>query len=277
MPGSLAGEGRSGGRCICGRGSGTTLRVAIKYQKKAGQWAKGKSLSIHGRMLIGIVSGAALWGIFVGVCFTTLPWALACGVFFVGSCGLWLAQKPVVRRIEAASLSRLKFMRGAQAEGLVAWYLKELPDAWHVFHNLPAARGGDVDHLAVGPGGLFVVSTKSHKGHVTCSPNGMILLNGKASADPDEAFALAMGVLNYLKAEPGLRVPWVQPVLALPMAAVAVPPGEGTVWTIGEEDLLPTLNPERPSDKHRLTREQITAVATVLERLTPMTPTATAG
>ncbi|WP_084062218.1 nuclease-related domain-containing protein [Desulfofundulus thermosubterraneus] len=38
---------------------------------------------------------------------------------------------------------------------------------------------GNIDHIMVGPTGVFVIETKSHFGEITFSPDGNLLLDGK--------------------------------------------------------------------------------------------------
>ncbi|MEV0525811.1 nuclease-related domain-containing protein [Streptomyces sp. NPDC050439] len=33
---------------------------------------------------------------------------------------------------------------------------------WRVLHGVPKANGGDIDHLLIGPGGVFSINTKNH-------------------------------------------------------------------------------------------------------------------
>jgi hypothetical protein len=65
---------------------------------------------------------------------------------------------------------------GAEAEMLVAAELNKLPDTYHVFHDLEFP-GFNIDHVVLGPTGLFAVETKSHKGRVT-QRDGVLLRNG---------------------------------------------------------------------------------------------------
>lgn len=52
---------------------------------------------------------------------------------------------------------------GAAGERQVASRLSRLPEGWTVLHSLPAGRNGaDIDHLVVGPGGVFTINTKHH-------------------------------------------------------------------------------------------------------------------
>jgi hypothetical protein len=52
---------------------------------------------------------------------------------------------------------------GADGERTVAALLAGLPEDWTVLHSLPVGRSGaDIDHLVVGPAGVFTVNTKHH-------------------------------------------------------------------------------------------------------------------
>ena len=54
---------------------------------------------------------------------------------------------------------------GALGEREVGALLSRLPQGWSAFHAVPVGTGdADVDHLVVGPGGVFVINTKHHRG-----------------------------------------------------------------------------------------------------------------
>jgi hypothetical protein len=59
---------------------------------------------------------------------------------------------------------------GAEGEEKVAEYLSLLDDRYSVIHDvvLPG-RIGNIDHIVLGPNGIFVVETKNHKGCITCN------------------------------------------------------------------------------------------------------------
>jgi hypothetical protein len=59
----------------------------------------------------------------------------------------------------------LPWFSGALGEREVGSLLSRLPHGWSAFHAVPVGSGeADVDHLVVGPGGVFVVNTKHHRG-----------------------------------------------------------------------------------------------------------------
>lgn len=68
--------------------------------------------------------------------------------------------------------------RGASGEEKVAAILDNLPDGYTIFHDLPCPVG-NIDHIVVGPTGVFVIETKSHKGTLTVSPQGELRRNGR--------------------------------------------------------------------------------------------------
>lgn len=68
--------------------------------------------------------------------------------------------------------------RGADGEERVARSLSRLPKGWYVFHDLTVGSGGaNLDHLVIGPGGVFVLNTKNLTGNVWIGERA-ILHNG---------------------------------------------------------------------------------------------------
>lgn len=56
--------------------------------------------------------------------------------------------------------------RGAEGEEIVGGILESLVgDGWQVIHDVSFGRG-NIDHIVVGPGGLFTVETKSRRGRL---------------------------------------------------------------------------------------------------------------
>ena len=56
-----------------------------------------------------------------------------------------------------------RWYTGATGERAVAARLSTLPAGWTVLHSLPVGRdGADIDHLVIGPGGVFTITTKHH-------------------------------------------------------------------------------------------------------------------
>jgi hypothetical protein len=53
---------------------------------------------------------------------------------------------------------------GADGEEAVGRSLQRLGEGWHVIHAVPVGRyGSDMDHVVVGPAGVFSLNTKNHR------------------------------------------------------------------------------------------------------------------
>ncbi|TFD65700.1 nuclease-related domain-containing protein [Cryobacterium ruanii] len=70
--------------------------------------------------------------------------------------------------------------RGAQGEIEVGRILNRLPSEWRVFHALPIGKAGaDIDHLVLGPGGIFTINTKHHRGKKIWVAERTIMVSGQ--------------------------------------------------------------------------------------------------
>ncbi|MFD3868808.1 nuclease-related domain-containing protein [Streptomyces sp. NPDC058623] len=71
---------------------------------------------------------------------------------------------------------------------------------WKVLHSIPLTRGGDIDHLLVGPGGVFTVNTKNFGGKSIWVGDDVVKVDhGPAHPYPARSraeAALARGVLE---------------------------------------------------------------------------------
>jgi hypothetical protein len=77
--------------------------------------------------------------------------------------------------------------RGASAEEHVGSLLAQLPSrTWHVIHDASFGRG-NIDHILIGPPGLFTLETKSHPGPVRVGRvHGATLRQAQAQRDAIE-------------------------------------------------------------------------------------------
>jgi hypothetical protein len=78
--------------------------------------------------------------------------------------------------------------RGARGEEHVGRLLEHLPErGWHVVHDASFGRG-NVDHILIGPGGVFTVETKSHPGPIRVGRlHGSVLGQAQAQRKAVEA------------------------------------------------------------------------------------------
>lgn len=135
-----------------------------------GEWARVK----------GTVTG--LWPLFLGVFSIGFAAALAlrfplAGLALAVGSGVYVM---VTLHIGLKHVER--FFKGARGEEKVSGVLTKLPEAYHVFNDFDC-RGAHIDHVVVGPCGVFSVETKCWSGKVTVE-DGHILVDGRLPSHP---------------------------------------------------------------------------------------------
>ncbi|WEG08804.1 nuclease-related domain-containing protein [Microbacterium horticulturae] len=69
---------------------------------------------------------------------------------------------------------------GALGEREVARLLDQLGADWHAIHSVPVGTSGsDIDHVLVGPGGVYTVNSKFHDGARVWVAGRSLLVNGQ--------------------------------------------------------------------------------------------------
>ena len=90
------------------------------------------------------------------------------------------------QREEAARLQRsaARWEQGAAGEVAVATALAALPAGWIVLHDLawPGRPRANLDHVVVGPGGVFVVDAKNWAGRIEIRDE-VLMQNGRSRED----------------------------------------------------------------------------------------------
>lgn len=120
-------------------------------------------------------------------------------------------------KAERLQRSAALWERGAQGEEAVARALADLPAGWVALHDLawPGRQRANLDHVVVGPGGVFVVDAKNWSGRVEVQDQ-VLRQNGRQREQSvvsaaEAAIALqgivpppayCMGVLCFVRDEP---------------------------------------------------------------------------
>ena len=106
----------------------------------------------------------------------------------------------------------LSWHTGAVGERIVADTLSRLPTGWHVFHSIPVGtKEADVDHVVVGPGGVFTINTKHHPGKNVWIRDRALWVAGQSSHYISNAESEAKSLTRALRA----RLPWIPDVQPL--------------------------------------------------------------
>lgn len=70
--------------------------------------------------------------------------------------------------------------KGAHGEIEVGSELARLPGTWTVLHAVPVGTGdSDIDHILIGPPGVFTINTKNHSGAKVFAGGGSVSVNGQ--------------------------------------------------------------------------------------------------
>lgn len=155
------------------------------------EWQKLITVAFAAIFIIGVLEGLVIAPFFIKM---TLPtWARA--TLFIGAFpALYGLVKWCFRKMEDIAKKRKAFIRGADGENQVARSLTTLPDSFHVIHDL-ATPFGNLDHVVVGPTGVFIIDAKSWRGVVAADGKGELLINGEPT-DKREVRALIARTMN---------------------------------------------------------------------------------
>jgi hypothetical protein len=144
-----------------------------------------------------------------------LVWGGLVAIFYVVS----------IKTLENAGLKLKKRISdadtGAKAEQAVAEALQELPDDYHVFHDLEFP-GFNIDHVVLGPNGIFLVETKSQKGNIT-QEHDVLLRNGRKFFKDflKQCWSQTYSLRDHLNAE-RLRGLTIKPILCFSQGFVEI-------------------------------------------------------
>jgi hypothetical protein len=150
----------------------------------------------------------------------------------------------VVREVFNIHDDRQAWTKGAEGEEKVGRWLAKLPPPWKVWHDLPiGTKGANVDHVVIGPGGVFSINTKKHGGKVWLSPRSL-LVSGKKTSHLPKAVKEAARVQKRLN-ELGVPDVAVCPVLAIICTEWKVKKAPEDVVVLFNRELLRWLKKRR--------------------------------
>ena len=103
-------------------------------------------------------------------------------------------------RTHFAGVLRRMWRRGANTEHGSGEWLGRLPEGWFVFHDVPLGeRGATVDHLVIGPGGVFTLNTKDLTGAIRVNARS-VAHDGRRTSFLAKASAEALRAASFLTA-----------------------------------------------------------------------------
>lgn len=97
---------------------------------------------------------------------------------------------------------------GAQGETMVAEQLAKLPRTWRFLHAVPVGRrGSDIDHVAIGPGGVYTINAKHHPDAKVDARGNIVFVNGAKTWYVRNARSEAERAARCLGEATGIAVP----------------------------------------------------------------------
>jgi hypothetical protein len=139
--------------------------------------------SLHCVWRIGIISmgvTGAILGFMVRALFPfpALPSLAGMLLSLVAVLLVCLVGTTAFRRLDELEKRRNNMRKGGAGERTVESILAELPDEFCVLNDV-AVGWGNLDHIVVGPTGVFVIETKNWRGVVGANGAGELTLNGE--------------------------------------------------------------------------------------------------
>ena len=150
---------------------------------------------------------------------------------------------------------------GAKGELVVGRLLDRLSGEWRVLHSMPVGHAADIDHVVVGPSGVFVLNTKHHAGKRVWAAGRGVLVDGQRLPYVVKAEREAMRVADAL-ARAGVLGTEVQPLIVLVGVASLTLRATTDVPIVRAERLLSWLR----SQPARLEEEVVAELALRLSR-----------
>ena len=96
--------------------------------------------------------------------------------------------------------------------------LRKLGKGWHVLHSVPVGdRGADIDHVVIGPAGVFTLNTKNHTGQRVSVTASNVFVNGRnphyvRSQDMKPRERLNFSLLRVTRPWRCIRSSWLWPL-----------------------------------------------------------------
>lgn len=154
--------------------------------------------------------------------------------------------------------------RGALGEIEVGQILDELP-GWTVLHAVPVGTAGsDIDHVLIGPAGVFTVNTKNHSGQKIWVAGSRFLVNGQKQDHVRNSLHEARRAGKLLGARVGYPVEVTPLVVVVRPASLTVRSSTAaSVTVLDSRRLARWLGRRKPV----LPAEQVTGIAAAASQL----------
>lgn len=160
-----------------------------KILGESGRYVSDEVVRQRRRIMLTVWITIALLGVAEGVVLSSyipLSWLTGWGklmIFLAVLMGICALDKISNEKLTVIERKKDNMLRGAAGEKQVGDMLTRLPDGFYVINDL-TTPSGNIDHVVVGPTGVFVLDAKAWRGIVAADGKGELLLNGKPTEKP---------------------------------------------------------------------------------------------
>lgn len=169
----------------------------------------------------------------------------------------WILDKRAeVKKWQSQMEARSTWLKGHEGEAIVADFLKRLGPQWQRLHSIKLVKG-DIDHLVIGPGGIFVINTKNHASSTVWASGDTVWINGQPTSYISKSRNESLVVEGMLRQTTG-RLVQVRGIIAVAQArklTIKSQPRDSRVEVLAAQDLVPWLKAQRRVMDDRLIQE----------------------
>lgn len=216
-----------------------------KVLGESGRYVSQEAVRRRERIVLTAVLLIGLLGVIEGLVLSSLiPFgqfsALVRGLISLASLvGILAVYKWGSRKFNALEKQRVAMMRGATGETIVGTRLADFPDGFCVINDLTTPFG-NLDHVVVGPTGVFVLDSKNWRGLVSADGKGELQLNEQPTDKPyvRQFVGRIMGIRDKVRTLASGLDPFYQAVFVFTAARVQAKWGTtGSVHCITDDQL----------------------------------------
>lgn len=145
---------------------------------------------------------------------------------------------------------------GAKGEELVGKELAKLDARWHVLHSIPIGDNADIDHLVIGPPGIFSLNAKHHNYATVLVEGDLVTVNGHPQPYVEKSRREARRVSHVLSEAAGMDLAAHGVVVVVNAGQLTVHKQPADVLVIGQRRTRRAEEPtRRPESQARVTTD----------------------
>ena len=151
-----------------------------------------------------------------------------------------------VARVMGVHTDERAWRIGADGEEEVGRRLAKIGAGWHVLHAVPVGKkGSDIDHVVIGPPGVFTLNTKNHPGKSIWVAERSFLVSGQKTDYLQNSTFEARRATALLSNASGFEVS-VEPVIVVMAEKLTIKSEPHGVHVVGRKHLMKWLK-SRPA------------------------------